>query len=257
MKNLFGIFVLLLAFTLPALAQWQGRLSPDDQRKFDKQYSKWIDDTRRNDQDDIAKDIGKMQEIMAKYNIPPNVPFNQIASNGSAYPTNAYPNAYPGPAYSQWQGRLSPDDQRKFDQQYSKWIDDTRRNDRDDISKDIGHMQEIMARYNIPPDVPFNQIASNAGAYPYGNPAGAGAYPNGYPAGAYPVYGHWQGLLSPDDQRDFDKNYSKWLKHTRKNDQDDINKDVRHMQDIMARYNIPANVPFAQIASPDAGSHGW
>jgi hypothetical protein len=241
MKKLFAIFVLLAAFSLPALAQW-GRLSPDDQRKFDKYYSKWIDDTRRNDQDDIAKDIGKMQEIMARYNIPPNVPFNQIASNGSAYP----PNAYPGPAYYQWQGRLSPDDQREFDKQYSKWINDTRRNDRDDISKDIGHMQEIMARYNIPPEVPFNQIASNAGAYPYG-----------YPAGTYPVFGHWQGLLSPDDQRDFDKNYSKWLKHTRKNDQDDINKDVRHMQDIMARYNIPANVPFAQIASPDAGSRWW
>jgi len=149
------------------------------------------------------------------------------------------------PALAQWQGRLSPDDQRNFDKYYSKWIDDTRRNDRDDISKDIGHMQEIMARYNIPPDVPFNQIASNPAAYP--------AY--GYPGGAYPVYGHWQGRLSPDDQRDFDKYYSKWLKHTRKNDRDDIDKDSRHMQDIMARYNIPANVPFDQIASPDAASH--
>lgn len=240
MKKLLGTFVLLAVFALPALAQWQGQLSPDDQRKFDKSYSKWIDDTRRNDRDDIAKDIGKMQEIMAKYNIPPSVPFNQIASNGSAYPANAYP----GPASSQWQGRLSPDDQRDFDKYYAKWIDDTRKNDRDDIGKDIGHMQEIMARNNIPPEVPFNQLVSNPSAYP--------AY--GYPAGAYPVYGHWQGRLSPDDQRNFDKSYSKWLKHTRKNDRDDIEKDVRQMQDIMARYNIPANVPFDRIASPDAAS---
>ncbi len=38
----------------------------------------------------------------------------------------------------------------------------------------------------------------------------------------------------------------------RKNDRDDIDKDVRHMQDIMARYSIPASIPFDQIASPDA-----
>jgi hypothetical protein len=38
---------------------------------------------------------------------------------------------------------------------------------------------------------------------------------------------------------------------TRKGDRDDIDKDVRHMQDIMARYNIPASIPFHQIASPD------
>jgi hypothetical protein len=38
----------------------------------------------------------------------------------------------------------------------------------------------------------------------------------------------------------------------RKNDRDDIDKDVRHVQDIMARYSIPASVPFDQIAYPDA-----
>lgn len=58
--------------------------------------------------------------------------------------------------------------------------------------------------------------------------------------------------LSADDQREFDKYYSQWLEDMRSNDRDDIDKDVRHMQDIMARYNIPASIPFDQIASPDA-----
>ena len=39
---------------------------------------------------------------------------------------------------------------------------------------------------------------------------------------------------------------------TRKNDRDDIAKDVKHMQEIMARYNIPSSIPFDQIASPGA-----
>jgi hypothetical protein len=215
---------------------YQSRLSAHDQSEFDKNYTKWINDTRKNDRDDIAKDAAHMQDIMARNNIPVDVPFDQVASTGSAaggYPASSYPS----------QGRLSPDDQREFDKNYSRWIDDTRNNDRDDIAKDAARLQEIMARNNIPANVPFDQIASN-GAYPnraYSN----GNYPNGASS-----YG--QSRLSPDDQRDFDKYYSRWIDDTRKGDRDDVDKDMRHMQDIMARYNIPSSIPFDQIASPDA-----
>ena len=115
-----------------------------------------MNDTRKNDRDDVAKDVGRMQEIMARNNIPASVPFEQIASTG--YPGNGYPAA--SPTNGQWQGRLSPDDQRDFDRYYSKWVDDMRQNDRDGVSKDAGYMQEIMARNNIPTNVPFNRIAS-------------------------------------------------------------------------------------------------
>src|SRR5205823_12913861 len=97
LKIAFGIFALLTTLALPALAQysqpgygqyparaygqWQ-RLSPEDQRDFDKYYAKWVDDTRKNDQDDIEKDTRQMQDIMARNSIPTNVPFEQIASNG-------------------------------------------------------------------------------------------------------------------------------------------------------------------------------
>src|SRR5207302_1161344 len=94
--------------------------------------------------------------------------------------------------------------------------------------------QDIMTRNNIPADVSFDQVAS------------AAAYPN--PAYAAPVT--WQGRLSAEDQKDFDKAYAKWIESTRKNDQDDVSSSARQMQDIMTRYSIPANVPFDQIASP-------
>jgi hypothetical protein len=223
-------------------------LSPHDQQQFDKYYAKWVDATRKNDQDDIAGNARHMEEIMARYNIPSNVPFAQIASNGgyAAYPNGAYPQgAYsPYPAYA---GRLSPGDQQKFDAYYAKWVDATRRNDQDDIVGNAGHMQEIMARYNIPGNTPFQAIASNGYAV-NGYPAAA---PN--PAYAYP-YGQPQ-RLSAKDQKDFDNAYRHWVDARRKRDMDDVDKNASKMQQIMARYNIPANVPFDQIATQGAAYH--
>ena len=230
MKKFLATLTLLFAFTLPGFAQGQVRLSAEDQKKFDKHYSKWVNDTRKNDRDDIAKDVHEMQEIMAKYNIPANVPYDQIASTGSGVRV--------------YQSRLSADDQREFDKYYTKWVNDTRKNDRDDVAKDVGRMQEIMARNNIPAKVPFEQIASTG-------------YPgNGYPATAYPANSQWQSRLSPDDQRDFDRYYSKWVDDTRQNDRDAVSRDAGYMQEIMARNNIPASVPFDQIASSAGYSSG-
>jgi hypothetical protein len=217
---------------------WHRVLSPSDQSQFDKYYSKWVDATRKNDQDDITENARKMQEIMARYNIPSTVTYDQVASMGGSagYSQQAYPNAAYPAAYAQ---RLSPDDQKDFDKAYSKWVDSTRKNDQDDINESARKMQEIMARYNIPSTVPFAQVASGGTA---------GAYPN--PAYGYPVA---QGQrLSSSDQHEFDEAYKKWLKARHKKDPDDIEKNARRMQDIMAHYNIPANVPYDQIASPGA-----
>src|SRR5690348_12327079 len=78
------------------------------------------------------------------------------------------------PAYGQ-PARLSADDQQKFDHYYQKWMDASRKNDRDDIEENARHMQDIMAHYNIPSNVPFSQIATNAGnGYGYQNPNNSG-----------------------------------------------------------------------------------
>ena len=259
MKHLFlSIALLLLIVAAPAMGQvdvdqngyygqpqaMRGALSPTDQQEFDKFYATWINDTRRNDRDDIAKDAGHMQEIMAKYNIPANVPFDQIASNPApgAYAPYGYPNAaYGNPAYAGT--RLNPGDQQQFNTYYAKWVDATRKGDQDDIAKNAGRMQEIMARYNIAPNTPFQAIATN------GYTAGAYAGPN--PAYAYP-YGQAQ-RLSGKDQKDFDNAYKHWVDARRKKDMDDVDKNARKMEDIMTRYNIPANTPFDQIATSGVG----
>lgn len=228
MTRILQLMALIAALALPALCQY-GRLSPDDQREFDKAYTKWVNDSRNNDRDDIDKDARKMQDIMARNNISPNVPYEQIASSGYAQ-QGRYDSAQNAP-YGATQGRLSPDDQREFDKAYDKWVNDSRKNDRDDIEKDVRRMQDIMARNNIAPSVPYEQIATPG-------------YANSY-------RGYSQSRLSPDDQHEFDQAYEKWEKHVRKNDRDDIRKDERKMQEIMARNNIPRDVPYDQVASPE------
>ncbi len=249
MKRVLQTVALIAALALPALCQY-GRLSSHEQHEFDEAYNKWVKDTRKNDRDDIAKDVRKMEGIMERNNIPSDVPFDRIATNGYTHHDrydndqgryDNRSNAYPQNSGS----RLSPDDQREFDHDYSRWVDDSRRDDRDDADRDARRMQDIMARYNIPSDVRFDQIATPAG---YQN---NGYNDNNYSRGESSAYG--QRRLSVDDQHEFDKVYSKWVNDSRRNDRDDIEKDARKMQDIMARYNIPSDVPFDQIASPNSG----
>jgi hypothetical protein len=194
-----------------------------------------------------------MQDIMSRNNIPPDVPFNQIASTGYTRSNGSYNNSYnSAPAYQQnapSQVRLSAEDQRDFDRYYSQWIDDTRRTDRDNADRDVRHMQDIMARYNIPADVPYDQIATpggyqNNGGYP------SNSYNDNNYSGGGAAYG--QARLSPEDQREFDKAYAKFVNDSRKNDNDDLQRDARKLQDIMVRNNIPSNIPYDQIASPNA-----
>ena len=104
-------------------------------------------DARTNDQADLSRDPGYLRAIMARNNIPADVFFDQIAS-AAVYPGNNYPRD------QVWQGRLSAEDQREFDKYYPDWLEDTRKNDRDDIDKDVRRMQEIMARNNIAPTSP-------------------------------------------------------------------------------------------------------
>ena len=135
---------------------WQGQMSADDQNKFNKEYKEWLEESREGDRKGIAKHEGKMQEIMARYNIPPNTPFDAVAT------TNGYSQHYD---YRQFQGRLSPDDQNKFNKEYKEWLEERREGDRNGIAKHEGKMQELMSRYNIPRDVPYDLIASGGRAY--------------------------------------------------------------------------------------------
>ncbi|HEX6805201.1 MAG TPA: hypothetical protein VF133_16090 [Terriglobales bacterium] len=136
--------------------QWQNRLSPDDQNKFNKEYTKWQESNAKHDRDDIDKHARNMETIMQRYNIPPDTPFDSIATVSG----------YGGHIdVRQYQGRFSPSDQKDYDKAYEHWQKDRAKNDRDDIAKDEGKMEEIMAKYNIPRGVPYDVLASGNRGY--------------------------------------------------------------------------------------------
>jgi len=276
MKKLFGIAALLIAISLPALAQGQQRrLSADDQRRFDSYYSRWLDYKRTNNQGEVVSMEKRMQDIYAHYGIPSNVPYSRIASNGQVdrdrdrdwdrdrdrgrdrdrdwdrdrdrdrdrERDDGRQGGYGrwGRGNNQWRGRLSADDQRRFDSYYSRWLEYRRTNNQDEMLSMENRMRDVYAHNGIPSNVPFDQVASNGSQ-------GNGGYQRGG------GYGRWQGRLSADDQRRFDSYYSRWLQYRATNNQGEILSMENRMRDVYAHNGIPSNVPFDQVASPSVRS---
>jgi hypothetical protein len=222
-----------LLFGLPVLAQVQ-RMTADDEAQFNGYYQRWLQDRQNNDRDDMVSMEHHMQDMMSKYAIPSDTPYDQVAAQESAPPRYNDRDRDRGYA-GRWQGRLTPEDQNKFNKEYMKWQEANAKNDRDDIDKHARNMEEIMSRNNIPPDAPFDSVAS------------VGGYSSHRDVREY------QGRLSPDDQAKFDKTYERWERDRAKHDRDDIAKDEGKMQEIMAKYNIPRDVPYDLLASGNRG----
>jgi hypothetical protein len=62
--------------------QYQGRLRSDDQRRFDSYYSRWLQYRRDNNGGEIRSMEKRMQDLYRHYSIPPNTPYDQVASPG-------------------------------------------------------------------------------------------------------------------------------------------------------------------------------
>jgi hypothetical protein len=180
MKRILGICTVLMALivlTVPVLAQdaddnrrqgdradahrqdnrgyghgqQQARLSSEDQQRFDSYYSRWLDYRRTNNRNEVESMENRMRDVMSRNNIPSNVPFDQIASNnGRGY----------GDHYRQSRGRLSSEDQQRFDSYYSRWQGYRRTNNRNEMESMEKRMRDLMSHNNIPSDVPFDEIAS-------------------------------------------------------------------------------------------------
>jgi hypothetical protein len=152
--------------------RWQGRLSAEDQARFDSYYSRWVNSGQNNDRDQQNSMEGRMRDVMSHNNIPGDVPFDQIASNGN--PGYRVDRRQGGDGYDheraqgydrrvQWQNRLSGKDQRRFNSYYSRWLDAGRSNDRHEIGTMERRMRGLMARYSIPQEARFSEIATGQG----------------------------------------------------------------------------------------------
>ena len=166
MKKIVGIFVAAVGLLLPLLSvaqnqrsnedqrhdqgygtshgRWEGRLSAEDQGRFDSYYSRWQDYRRTNNRDEIVSMENRMRDVMAHSSIPSNTEFSQIAS----------PSVYRRPNIP----RFSGDDARRFRTYYSRWQEYSRTNNRDEIASMEGRMRDVMNHHNIPNDVPYDEV---------------------------------------------------------------------------------------------------
>jgi len=182
MNKMLGILVLVLAFGIPAFSQ--SRMSPDDQAKFNSYYSRWIQARQTNDRDDVVCMERRMQDLMNRYGIPSDTPYDVVAQQeGAGYGDQdrdrdrgynrdrdrdhdrGWDRDRDRGDVGSWQGQLSPDDQRRFDNAYQHWLHERQENDRNGMSKQESAMQDIMSRYNIPQDTPYDAIASQGQRY--------------------------------------------------------------------------------------------
>src|SRR2546423_14645426 len=82
MKRLFAISALLLAFTLPSVAQGI-RLSLSDQKRFDSYYSRWQEYRRTNNSSEVVSMEKRIQDVNRHYGIPPGTPDGNAAPSGN------------------------------------------------------------------------------------------------------------------------------------------------------------------------------
>lgn len=149
-----AVFILTLAMVVPAMAQYGGhgrRLSPDDQRRFDSYYSRWVQYKQTNNGDQIRSMEGRMNDLKARYGIPGNVPYWRIASHGGEHD---WEGGY------HWRPMLSPEDQSRYDSYYSRWMNYRATNNVGQMNSMQRRMDDLKARYNIGPEVPYDRICT-------------------------------------------------------------------------------------------------
>jgi hypothetical protein len=70
--------------------QYHNVLAPEWQQKFDSYYQRWQQYRATNNQSEMNSMEKRMQDIMVHYNIPTNVPYDQVASPGVGGYQNRY-----------------------------------------------------------------------------------------------------------------------------------------------------------------------
>ena len=185
MKKIFVIGALLMVMLVPAFAQGR-RMSPEDQGRFNSYYQRWQQYRQSNDRDQIQSMEQRMQELMGRYGIPSDVPYERIANGGNyGYgeregdrdrDRNQYQDADRdhdrdrdrdhdrdhdrNRDRDQWRHRLSTVDQGRFNSYYTRWRDYQRDNNRGQIESMEKRMRGLMSRYKIPQDVEFDDVAT-------------------------------------------------------------------------------------------------
>lgn len=126
--------------------RWQGRLSSEDQGRFDSYYSRWLTARQSGDRSETASAEKRMRDIMGHYSIPPNVQFSEIASDSVG--------RLRGPRIP----RFSGTDANEFRSYFSRWQNYKRTNNRQQAASMEERMRKIMYNHNIPENASYADV---------------------------------------------------------------------------------------------------
>lgn len=215
--------------------QWRGRLSTEDQSRFDSYYSRWLNYRQTNDADNRNSMEDRMRDVMSHYRVPSDVSFDEVAStpnrDSGVHRGRDLDNAGRGRDLSDYRdrqslNRLSARDQKRFDSYYSRWLIARRTGNRGEAGNMERRMQDVMSRNSIGGDVPFSDLASgSSGRYRWANvPRFAG-----------------------NDASDFRSYYSRWREYERTGNRDQTASMEQRMRKVMADNNVPTDASYDDV----------
>ena len=213
--------------------RWRGRLSTEDQGRFDTYYSRWLNYTQTNDPANRNGMEERMRDVMSHYDIPSDVPFDQIASNSNGNGAHRLRDEdrderTQGDRAGRGQNHLTVEDQQRFDSYYSRWLTAKRTGDRSETGSMEERMRDLMGRNSIPLSVQFSQIASES--------AGRYSRPN------IPRF-------SGRDASDFRSYYSRWQEYKRNNNRGEVASMEERMRKVMTDHNVPNNASYEDVVN--------
>jgi hypothetical protein len=126
--------------------RWKGRLSAEDQSRFDSYYSRWLNYRQSNDREQMASMENRMRDVMDHNSIPRDTDFSRIAS----------PSA--GRNSRRDIPRFSGDDARRFRSYYSRWQGYRQTNNQQQVASMEGRMRDVMNHHGIPDDVSYDEV---------------------------------------------------------------------------------------------------
>ncbi|HET7440891.1 MAG TPA: hypothetical protein VFJ47_06285 [Terriglobales bacterium] len=150
------------------------------------------------------------------------------------------------------------DDRDRKDREKDKKDRDRKDRDRDDRDRDRARSDRDNNRGDNDRDRDNGQYQDrdrNGGYYGNGQYGDRDRDRNGgyYGDGQYGRSYH--NVLAPEWQQKFDSYYQRWQQYRATNNTGEMRSMEQRMQDIMAHYNIPSNVPYDQVASPGVGGY--
>ena len=209
--------------------RWQGRLSTEDQGRFDSYYSRWLNYTQTNDTANRNAMEERMRDVMAHYDIPSDVSFDQIASDSNPNGRDRVRDDHErmqGDRARLGQSHLTVEDQQRFDSYYSRWLTARRTGNRSETGSMEERMRDLMGRNSIPLSVQFSQIASES--------AGRYSRPN------IPRF-------SGRDASDFRSYYARWQDYKRTNNREQVASMEERMRKVMIDHNVPSNASYEDV----------